>query len=91
VYRALIVCNYRFRAAQGSLRDLPGPKRYGLLLRCALTNHDTRMFEEANVARPARPASRLARRRGPGVPDRLQRGRALTSRDNHRVQGDRSR
>jgi tetratricopeptide (TPR) repeat protein len=52
VYRALIVCNYRFPAAQGSLRDLQGPKRDGLLLRDALTDHDTGMFEKANVRNP---------------------------------------
>jgi Caspase domain/Putative ATP-dependent DNA helicase recG C-terminal len=57
VYRALIVCNYRFPAAQGSLRDLQGPKRDGLLLRDALTDHDTGMFEKANVRDPLNDAT----------------------------------
>jgi hypothetical protein len=57
VYRALIVCNYNFPAAQGSLRDLQGPKRDGLLLRDALTDHDTGMFEKANVRDPLNDAT----------------------------------
>jgi Caspase domain len=57
VYRALIVCNYRFPAAQGSLRDLQGPKRDGLLLRDALTDHDTGTFEKANVRDPLNDAT----------------------------------
>jgi hypothetical protein len=57
VYRALIVCNYRFPAAQGSLRDLQGPKRDGLLLRDALIDHDTGMFEKANVRDPLNDAT----------------------------------
>jgi hypothetical protein len=57
VYRALIVCNYRFPAAQGSLRDLQGPKRDGLLLRDALTDYETGMFEKANVRDPLNDAT----------------------------------
>lgn len=57
MYRALIVCNYNFPAAQGSLRDLQGPKRDGLLLRDALTDHDTGMFEKANVRDPLNDAT----------------------------------
>jgi hypothetical protein len=57
VYRALIVCNYRFPAAQGSLRDLQGPKRDGMLLRDALTDHDTGMFKKANVRDPLNDAT----------------------------------
>lgn len=52
MYRALIVCNYRFPAAQGSLQDLQGPKRDGVLLRDALTDNDTGMFEKSNVQDP---------------------------------------
>jgi hypothetical protein len=52
VYRALIICNYRFPEANGSLDDLQGPKKDGLLLRDALTDHETGMFDKANVLHP---------------------------------------
>jgi tetratricopeptide (TPR) repeat protein len=52
VYRALIVCNYRFPEANGSLDDLQGPKKDGLLLRDALTDHETGMFDKASVHHP---------------------------------------
>ena len=57
MYRALIVCNYRFPAAHGSLRNLQGPKRDGLLLRDALTDHDTGLFEKVNVGDPLNDAT----------------------------------
>jgi hypothetical protein len=49
VYRALIVCNSRFPAASGSLSDLYGPQRDGYLLRDALTDHGTGMFDGRDV------------------------------------------
>lgn len=49
MYRALIICNSRFPAARGSLSDLHGPQRDGYLLRDALTDHDTGMFDRRDV------------------------------------------
>lgn len=52
MYRALIVCNYRFPEANGSLDDLQGPKKDGTVLRDALTEHETGMFDKAHVHQP---------------------------------------
>ena len=52
MYRALIVCNYRFPESKGSLDELQGPKKDGMLLRDALTDHDSGMFDKGNVQHP---------------------------------------
>lgn len=49
MYRALIIGNYRFPASRGSLSELQGPKRDGMYLRDALTDHGTGMFDRADV------------------------------------------
>jgi hypothetical protein len=48
VYRALIVCNSRFEDA-GALPELNGPKKDGMELRDALTDHETGMFNKDDV------------------------------------------
>jgi hypothetical protein len=48
VYRALIVCNSRFEDG-GALPDLHGPKKDGLVLRDALTDHATGMFDKNDI------------------------------------------
>jgi len=54
-YRALIVCNYSF-PEDPSLHDLQGPKKDGLLLRDALTDHETGMFTKGDVHAPLQDA-----------------------------------
>jgi predicted HTH transcriptional regulator len=49
MYRALIVCNSRFPDDPGALGELYGPKMDGVLLRDALTDHDTGMFDRSDV------------------------------------------
>jgi tetratricopeptide (TPR) repeat protein len=48
----MIICNYRFPDGDGLLDDLQGPKKDGTLLRDALTDHETGMFDKANVHEP---------------------------------------
>jgi hypothetical protein len=49
MYRALIVCNSRFPDARGSLNELHGPKVDGMLLRDALSDHETGMFDRNDI------------------------------------------
>lgn len=49
MYRALLVCNSRFPESAGELAELHGPKKDGILLRDALTDHDTGMFNRSDV------------------------------------------
>ena len=49
MYRALLVCNSRFPESGGELAELHGPKKDGMLLRDALTDHDTGMFNKDDV------------------------------------------
>lgn len=48
----MIICNYRFPDGDGLLDDLQGPKKDGTLLRDALTDHETGMFDKAHVHGP---------------------------------------
>ncbi|MEV6106496.1 caspase family protein [Streptomyces sp. NPDC051940] len=50
MYRALIVCNSRFAKDASALPELNGPKADGMLLRDALTDPGTGMFDRSNVA-----------------------------------------
>ncbi len=47
MYRALIVCNSRFQDA--ALAELHSPKTDGILLKDALINRETGMFDENDV------------------------------------------
>lgn len=49
MYRALIVCNSRFPADPGALRELQGPKADGVLLRDALTDPSAGLFQRTEV------------------------------------------
>ncbi|MFI2208315.1 caspase family protein [Streptomyces sp. NPDC020141] len=49
MYRALIVCNSRFPQDPGVLAGLNGPKADGVLLRDALTDADTGLFDRSEV------------------------------------------
>lgn len=49
MYRALLICNSRFPESAGELAELHGPKKDGILLRDALTDHDTGMFSKSDV------------------------------------------
>ncbi|WP_039937253.1 caspase, EACC1-associated type [Streptomyces himastatinicus] len=49
MYRALIVCNSRFPKDPGALPELKGPKADGMLLRDALTDPATGLFDRSEV------------------------------------------
>ncbi|MFE7215709.1 caspase family protein [Streptomyces sp. NPDC057611] len=49
MYRALIVCNSRFPKDPGALGELQGPKADGMLLRDALTDPATGLFQRSEV------------------------------------------
>ncbi len=49
MYRALIVCNSRYPKDPGALLELKGPKADGMLLRDALTDPETGLFERSEV------------------------------------------
>ncbi|MFJ7062084.1 caspase family protein [Streptomyces microflavus] len=50
MYRALIVCNSRYPKDPGALTELNGPKADGVLLREALTDPDTGLFDRSEVS-----------------------------------------
>ena len=49
MYRALLICNSRFPESAGEIAELHGSKKDGMLLRDALTDHDTGMFNKSDV------------------------------------------
>ena len=49
MYRALIICNSRYPDDPSALGELHGPKVDGVMLRDALSHHDTGMFDKNDV------------------------------------------